>query len=149
MNANPSQIQIVWACCGRREIKNTINNSSTNHCERAWTIMPKGWHNGANIYSKTHQLSMQQIVAGKKEEIMTNHVFLKCKNMWMYCKGHQIASFCKVDAGTENSLKQKSPITPECILTSMTHLCKVHARKRHTNTLNNLLNWCPGRQEPL
>ena len=78
-----TQIQLKSKSFGRPLGGATLQTQLTTHqqinCERTWTVMPKGWHNGANIHSKTHQLSMQKIVTGKKRKSWRIMFFLIVK----------------------------------------------------------------------
>ena len=45
--------------------------------------MPQGCQNGGTIDAKTHQKSMQKLVAKKMRKIVKIHVFPMCKNRFL------------------------------------------------------------------
>ena len=105
-------------------------------------ITPKGFLNAAKFDAETHNKSMQKLGQKKKRNIIKNNVFLKCKNMQIYCKGHQIGGFCKVGARTGNPSKNHQKL-PKSISKSMKNQCKIHARKRDAKNIEISQKWSP------
>ena len=55
--------------------------------------MLKGCKNGSGIDAPNHRKSMPKHVSRKIMEIITNHVFLKCTNMYIQCRNNGFEGF--------------------------------------------------------
>ena len=69
----------------KKGIQNRIKKHVGNNCK----IMPKRVPKWSQNPGQNPLKTVPKIISKKDRKIIKNHVFLKCKNMQIYRKGHQ------------------------------------------------------------